>query len=239
MVERTGTMKLVMTLGLISLLIVTTEAVEAKIQKTTGQVFSARQVEKANLTKQAERYFQRPIHRNVFNWSFTGDFAGLTQRPVTAKVENLVYDGNCSGVEKLTTKKCHEVNFWHIKRGIVTPFRLFVNVTLPNDKHGQVLTFDINNATNAYLNPKDLTKTIKHISKTLRRIEEKCTFSVPVLFEGYILYTRKPGRGDLSDHDALGIGNIEEKDIGFIKISENRLSYNITGTYFVACLPVG
>uniref|UniRef100_L7LTG0 Putative da-p36 protein n=1 Tax=Rhipicephalus pulchellus TaxID=72859 RepID=L7LTG0_RHIPC len=230
-------MKLAIFCGLISLLILKAEAAMREIPRTTGKVESGITLTKENLTKEVELYFKKE-KPGVETWNITHGYNYHREPPVTATVKNFKYKNDCRWSKNFDYNYCKSIHVWYLIKGIVTPFKLFVNVSLPlfGNKE-EIFWFDLNNATSAYWNPDNVSYPPDYKSVSFK---EECKFSVKVHFQGYITYTRKGlPRGDESEQDTVSVEKLEDKDIGFHKIGRNKLSYDVKGTYrhLVVCPP--
>ncbi|KAL1475334.1 hypothetical protein MTO96_037367 [Rhipicephalus appendiculatus] len=194
---------------------------------------------KLNLTEVVREYIVKYIGKEVLNFSLK-EQVGNEWPTVKAKTGELVYGDQCKKVTYFPDMDCSDYYIYYIYNGISSPFDLPINLTLSykgirNDTH----ELNINNASYIYWNPDNITMYPANTSQS-NFSEEKCDFSIQVMFSGSFVYKVKDVEDDKPKEGSHYIGRVGLLNkYGLSQWGDEVLLYNISGvfTHTVTCTP--
>uniref|UniRef100_A0A131Z4L9 DA-P36 family member n=1 Tax=Rhipicephalus appendiculatus TaxID=34631 RepID=A0A131Z4L9_RHIAP len=215
-------MKLAITVGLISLIVVSREGM----------------CEMLNLSEVAEQYIKKRYPGRVASWNLTGGYRLKDEHPVEGKVQEFEYQNECERTNSSPTSKCFDSYTFYFSKSILTPFDLKANILVFYNGTPQTFSSNLSGATTITWKPKTVKNPMKYTNKTL---QATCNFSAVVDLKGWLAFTLSYTRGDEAQRDAIPIGSMYDSTKGLRKHGSDGLRYTVEGTYWHArtCRPKG
>uniref|UniRef100_A0A224YDE6 DA-P36 family member n=1 Tax=Rhipicephalus zambeziensis TaxID=60191 RepID=A0A224YDE6_9ACAR len=208
----TRIMKLAITLGIMSLMVIFIEGTSKML----------------NLTEVAGNFLARRYGGRLKTYSLTQGYRLSNEPAVRGIVRKFMYEGACERRKGFNPRKCKHMHTWSVKKGIVTPFPLPANITVPYMNKTETFLFNLSGANTI---PRDQRTSAESAIYTTEKKAVTCHFNVEVDFYGYVTFELFYARGDEPLKDAIAIGFMEDREKGLMKSYSEALRFNVTGTY--------